>query len=538
MRRTIVERAGCAESRWRMRVGPTSNLAGESASSGKRRRSQPRATVWALAWLVVCTACRSSPARSPDEYVVLLPRDVQELDPRHVGDAYGHKVSRLLFASLVTIDAQTLEVIPDLAQRVDVLSPSEYRVILRPALTFSDGSALDAHDVLATFRSVTDPRIQSRYAPTYRRIARMHAPDPQTVVFELDGPHATFLTDLELPVLRAEDASRRIARLGEAPPIGAGPYVLESRVAGSLELRANPRWHAGTARMPKLHLLAVRDDNIRALRMLAGAGDVALNAVPVQLLPLFASSEFSVRSAHGTGTTYIGVNMQAGALADPRVRRAIAHAIDRAALIDAKLAGYAQLARTPIPPGHWAFAPDTPGYAFDPARARALLREAGVAHLRLSLRCGSDRLRLSIARAIAAMLRDVGIELELRPSETASLIAELDRGRFELTMLQLPELIEPHVLSWFFGSGHVPGPGREGANRWRMTNAELDAALERGRRSTVRAERIAAYRDVQRVLAEQLPVIALWHEDVVAVTSARAASLVVPRDGRFSTLAR
>jgi ABC-type transport system substrate-binding protein len=120
----------------------------------------------------------------------------------------------------------------------------------------------------------------------------------------------------------------------------------------------------------------------------------------------------------------------------------------------------------------------------------------------------------------------------------ATLIADLNRGRFELTMLEVPEVVEPHVLSWFFGADHVPGAGREGANRWRLHSRALDAALERGRAHVEPAERIAAYRDAQRILAEELPVIPLWHEDVVAVRSARLRGLRVPRLARFDLLAR
>jgi peptide/nickel transport system substrate-binding protein len=158
--------------------------------------------------------------------------------------------------------------------------------------------------------------------------------------------------------------------------------------------------------------------------------------------------------------------------------------------------------------------------------------------LRLTLRCGSDRFRQSIARAIAAMLSDVGIEVELRPSEVATLIADLNRGRFELTMLEVPEVVEPHVLTWFFGSDHVPGRGKEGANRWRLRSDTLDAALERGRAHVERAARIDAYREAQRILAQELPIIPLWHEDVVAVRGHEAREVRVPRLGRFDTLAR
>lgn len=514
---------------------------------GLQRRGAWAAVLGSLAALVCAGGCRAHAADEGDAstLVVLLPREAQEIDPRFTGDAYGHKISRLLFASLVTIDPDSLEVVPDLAEQVEVETPSRYRVRLRAGLKFSDGSALDASDVAATYRSVVDPALATRYARTYERIARVQVIDPRTVVFELTGPHATFMTDLELPILRAEDERRHIGALGGPAPIGAGPYVLDHRESGLIELSANPRWYAGAPRHPRVRMLVVRDDNTRALRLLAGAADLALNAVPPLLLPLFEhDARFSIASAPGVGTTYVGLNLEAPALRDPRVRRAIAHAIDREALIRAKLAGRAQLASGWIVPGHWAYDRSLPQYAYDPPRARALLREAGLTRggheplPELTLRCGSDRFRQSVARAIATMLGDVGLHVELRPSEVATLLADLNRGRFELTMLDVPEVVEPHVLSWYFGSDHVPGKGREGSNRWRLRNQALDAALERGRAHVDRPARVAAYAEAQRILAEELPVIPLWHEDVVAVRGRRALAVRVPRLGRFGTLAR
>jgi peptide/nickel transport system substrate-binding protein len=176
-------------------------------------------------------------------------------------------------------------------------------------------------------------------------------------------------------------------------------------------------------------------------------------------------------------------------------------------------------------------------------RARSLLEAAGLplqngTRLSLTLRTGSDRAIVSLSRALAAMLGEVGIDVEVRPSEMATLLADLTRGRFELTFLQLPELFEPHVLSWFFASDRIPEPGkREGGNRWRYRSAEFDAALEQGRSHVRREDRVAAYVRAQQIMARDLPVIPLWHEDVVAVTSQRLARYQVPRDARFATLA-
>jgi peptide/nickel transport system substrate-binding protein len=507
----------------------------------------------ALLLLGACHSRRSPATLGEDAVVVILPREPEQLDPRFVGDAYGFKVTRLLHASLVRIDPFSLEPLPDLAERVSIESPTTYRVHLRAGLAFSDGTALDADDVVATFHGLVDPRVKSRLMSTFARVKRVSAAGPREVVFELDAPHATFITDLEVPILRAEDALRP-----PGPgllPIGAGAYVLAARETGMLLLRPNPRYHGepsgqggpGSAAQPgarpPLKLLVIHDDNTRALRMLAGAGDLALNTIPPLLLPLFERPDFRIQSERGAGTTYIGVNLEHRALSDVRVRRAIAHAIDRERLIAHKLFGRARLASSWIADSHWAYAADTPRYGYDPVLARALLEQAGFKpgpdgyRLALTLRTSSDRAVISIARALSSMLRDVGIDLEVRPSEGATLLADLARGRFELTYLQSPDVVEPHVLSWFFQSDRIPERGkREGSNRWRLRSPELDRVLELGRANTERAVRIAAYHRAQHLLARDLPVIPLWHDDVVAVTSARLRHFRVPRDARLGTL--
>lgn len=501
-----------------------------------------------MAGILLAVGCRGevNPQRTDDALVVVLPRDAEQIDPRFVSDPYGLKVSRLLFASLFTIDARTLEVIPDLAESVSMESRRRYRIVLRSGLTFSDGSPLTSEDVVQTYQGIVDPALRSRYAQTYRRIKRVTAVDARTVIFDLHEAHATFMTDLEFPILRRQDAHQAIGAPDGPLPVGAGPYRLLERVPGRMELEANPHWHRGAPTHPRLRLIVMRDDNTRALRMLAGAGDIALNAVPPLLIPLFEDDpRFEVRAVHGISTTYMGFHTAAPKLRDLRVRRAIAHALNRDALLQAKQGGWGRVVDTWIPSGHWAYTKDLAHYNHDGRAAAKLLDSAGYddpdgpggePRMKLSLRTTSDRARVSVARAIAGMLSAVGIEVDVRPSEAATLIADLNRGRFELTLLQVPEVIEPHVLSWFFASDRIPSEGREGANRWRYASRQLDAAFELGRSRTDREDRVDAYRRVQRLLARDLPVLPLWQQDVVAVVR-KGIRYDVPRDGRFGTLA-
>jgi len=507
--------------------------ASRSRRKFERRNARPRLIV-ALLTAALAAACARTPERPVEATVVLLPRDPDELDPRYVADAYGLKISRLLYASLVTLDPDTARPVPDLAEEIALVSPTEYRVVLRPGLHFADGAPLEAEDVVQTFLALKDKGVGSRYRSTYERIVAVHADDARTVRFVLDAPHAPFLTDLEVPVLKRNEAFARATL-----PTGAGPYRLAWRNGAELSLVYNPHYHGPVEGAHELRFVVVHDENTRALRLLAGGGDLAQNVLSPLLVPMFERPGFSVLRAPGPSTSYVGFNLDAPELRDVRVRQAIAHAIDRDTLLREKLGGRGTLASSFVPESHWAYAADTPSYAFDPARARALLAQAGVAlPLELTLRTTSDRFALSLARALVSMLADVGIALNLRPSETATLLADLARGRFELTLMQMPELFEPHVLNWFFASERIPDPPkREGGNRFRLRSSELDALIEAGRAETELSRRASIYARAQHLLARELPVVPLWHEDVVSVVADRLHSYRAPRDGRFANLA-
>ncbi len=485
---------------------------------------------------LIASGCGSDDRSTSDTLEVLLPSAPIEIDPRFVLDAQGLRVSRLIFSGLVAIDPYTLEVAPELAERIDVdPSGTRYTVILREGLTFADGSALDSSDVRATYESLRDPDLGSRFAETYARITSIETPDPRTVIFAIDGPHAPFMTDLELPIVREEDRATHL----HLDAIGSGPYALTSASERSMLLLGRSEYFR-PVRTPRVHLLVVRDESTRALRMLSGSADVAPFAIAPLSIPSFeADPRFEVTSAPGPGTAYLAFQTESGPLGSPAVRRALGHAIDRVALMRSKFGERAELASGFIPTAHWAHV-DLPSIDFDPARARQLLDEAGypdpegdAPRFSLRIRTSTDRTRAAIARAIAAMWRDVGIDVEVATSEVASLLADLDAGRFEVALMTLPEVFEPHVLHWFFASRR----GADRPNRFRFRSATLDAALEAGRVAVAQNDRYAAYETAQRVLAAELPALPLWHEHVVVV--ARTGSeLSPPSDGRLGFLAR
>lgn len=496
----------------------------------------------ALALSVAVSAC-SAAHRDPDVLTVLSLSRPEHIDPRHPEDAFGSALSRLVFGALLDSDPRTFLPRPSLARSLTWRGATQAVLELRDDVRFHDGRALRAEDVVATFQSVLDPRGRSRLRGTYARVIRDVRAEGRSVVFDLHRADGSFESLLQLPILRAEDArapQELVARDG-ASLLGTGDLRVRSLREGAWEFaRATLR----ADRPGRVRVVPLRDANALALRMLHADGDVA--ELKPDLLPVFEGArDFVVRASPSAGFTYVGIRADRGPLADVRVRRALAHAIDREGLRRARLGRYAVPATGPMPPSHWAYEGDVPRYAFDPPRARALLDEAGLRagaagapRVTLTLRVSSQRFAMLVGQAIVSMLADVGVAVELRPSELGTLLADLRAGRFDLTLLTVPDLSDPWGLSFWFASTSIPTTENPnaGGNRWRYRSADLDRALDAGARAVGADARAPHYRLAQRILAADLPVIPLWHADVVAAVR-RTLIAPPPRgDGRLDHL--
>jgi peptide/nickel transport system substrate-binding protein len=293
---------------------------------------------------------------------------------------------------------------------------------------------------------------------------------------------------------------------------------------------------ADTGLMPpparRVVVRSVRDENARALRLLAGRSDVAPNAISPALLPaLEGRRDLRLRARPGANVTYLLLHNERPPFDRPEVRRAVSAAIDRELLTRTLLAGRARPAVGLFPPEHWASGAAGAASSNPPA-ARELL--SGLAPV--TLVTSTDRARVTLSRALAQMLGDAGLAVRLVPLDFGVLLARLDAGDYELAMLQMPELTEPNILRWFFHPGGVPGEG-EGKNRARWRSAEAGRLLDRASAVRGLAERRALYGELAELMAREMPVVPLWHEEQVAIVSERAEDFLPSAEGRWLGLA-
>jgi peptide/nickel transport system substrate-binding protein len=488
-------------------------------------------------------ACRPDPPRPGITVLVESPPD--SLDDRLALSAIGQRLAQLITPGLVTFDDESRPV-PDLAQSFRELDETTLEFVLRPNLTFHDGSPLTARDVQATYEALMHREIPSPRADRLEPIARIEVLDPRTLRFHLKRPYAPILAELSIgivPAARARDTERQ-ARA----PTGAGPFrFIAQSDEEHLDLAPFDGYYGGRPEIAAVHVRVVRDETTRVLELLKGRGDLVANAISPAVLPLLREkAHLRVLARPGTGFAYLAFNLRSGPVADARVRRAICHLLDIDSIVEHRFHGLAERATAMLPAGHWASAP-TAGCTHDPARAAALLDEAGFPdpdgpggrpRLSLSYKTSTDRFRKSIALVMKEQLREGGIEVDLRTLEFGTFFNDIRTGNFELFTLKWVAVVEPDLLRWVFGTAHIPTEANNfgGFNRGAYSNARVDELLERAS-AAPRDVRKSLYAEVLQAVDRDLPYVPLWHESSVAVISNRLEGYVPSAHGYLRPLA-
>jgi peptide/nickel transport system substrate-binding protein len=482
--------------------------------------------------LLSSTGCRRQ--RIPkDELVVLIEQPPRNIDPRYATTSYDFKLAYLCYARLVSVDDDALQPKLELAERVDIVSPSPepgltLEVTLRDA-KFSDGSPVTAEDVRYSVARLTDaktgsPSMRRRFSETGLR-QPLQILSPRKFRISYANPPASFLTDLDFGIFKLGTGEP-----GQPSPIGAGPFVLDGEVGEITRFVHNRHYFGGPAVMERLTVRVVRDANSRLLSLVGGAADLTQNTVSPLL---FESVErwkerLQLTTAPSALLLYLGMNTEDVRLRDPRVRRALALAIDRERIIRTKLRGKATLASSLLPPFHWAFHQPASSLAYNPEEAKRLLDEAGFPdpdgpggkpRLQLLYKTSTDALPVAIARVIAAQLAEIGVAVELRPLEFHLFLSDVKKGNYQLYTLSSAEIAEPSLFRNFFHSSYIPSAKNldAGLNRMRYRNLALDELLEQGSQEIDREKRREIYAKIQDILAAEVPMLPLWHPDNVTV---------------------
>jgi peptide/nickel transport system substrate-binding protein len=476
--------------------------------------------------VLACAACATGRTAPPDVIVVALTNSPVNLDPAIGADESSQKMHQLLFSSLLKID-ESMRVVPDLATRFETTDHQTYIAEIPAGVRFHDGREMTAEDVAFTFRRFLDPAFTSGRKGAYRALEAVDILGPRTVAFRLSAPSASFPINLVMGIVPAGTGAE-----AARAPIGSGPYRLAEFVLDDYTLLTRfDEHHGGPAKNPALRFKVVPDETMRGLELRKGSVDIVVNDLSPDLVHGLEEDGLQVITAPGTDFAYLGVNLRDPLLANHSLRQAIAHAIDYDAIVSYLRRGLARPAASLVPSMSWAADPSLPPPAHDPARARALLDAAGfrdsdgggpAPRLHLTLKTSTAEAYRVQAAVIQQNLAEVGIALEIRSYEFATLFADVVRGNVQLYTLQFVGITDPDMLRRVFHSSQMPP---NGFNRGGYSNPEVDRLIEQATAAVDEDTRRTLYQQVQRIVARDLPLIGLWAKTNVAVAQSDLTGL-------------
>ncbi|QIE55168.1 ABC transporter substrate-binding protein [Pikeienuella piscinae] len=366
-----------------------------------------------------------------------------------------------------------------------------YTFKLREGVTFHDGTTFDAEDVKFSLDRIAAEESANAQKALYASILEVVALDPTTVRVTLNQPTGGFLFNLawgDAVIVAPESAAANAT-----DPVGTGPFKFSKWVKGdSVEIVKNDAYWGDAAKLDKATFKFISDPNAAFAAVMAGDIDAFPGFPAPEILEQFQSDpRFLVIVGSTEGETILATNNKAGPLADVRVRAAIAHAIDRQAIIDGALYGYGTPIGTHFAPHNPAYVDLTLQSAYDPEFSKKLLAEAGHAEgLTLRLKLPPPSYARRGGEIIAAQLREVGIETEITNLEWAGWLEEVFKNKdYDLTIVSHTEPMDIGIYArddYYFNYA---------SDEFKVVHAMLE-------RSTDEAERTALLQALQRIIAD------------------------------------
>ena len=442
------------------------------------------------------------------------------------GESAAAAISSNIFNKLLKYD-KNLDIEGELAE--SWLVSADQKTItfkLKPNLKWADGKPLTSADVLWTWQAVTDEKTGSPYASDFQLVKKAEAPDAITFSVTYEQAYAPALDSwsglqiLPKHLLKGKDLhTTAFAR----KPVGSSYYQLDNWNSGeNIKLSRNPSSVLGPAQVDKLITRIIPDKSAQFLELMAGNID-SMSLDPVQYSRIVPARPKLTQTLNlykelGSGYTYLGFNLKHKPFDDVRVRKAINYAIDKQEIIDGVYLGLGINIASPYKPGTRWSNPNLQPYAYDPTKAKALLKEAGfVANsdgilerdgkpLSFEIITNQNKERENSAVLIQRRLKDVGIEVKIRAIEWASFISRfIKTGDFDVVLLGWGLGLDPDQYSIW----HSSQQGGDKFNFINYSNPKVDALLQQGRTELDPDKRQVIYHAFAKELLEDSPIVYL-----------------------------
>ncbi len=401
--------------------------------------------------------------------------------------------------------AESWEIAPDL---------KSYTFKLRKGVVFSNGTPFDAGIVKASFERAADEKSTNKDKRTFQNILTVSVIDPLTVVIvtKTIEPDFLFLLGQATAIL----VDPKTAATNATQPVGTGPYTLGNWAKGSsIALVANPKFRGAAAlKIKRAQFRFISDPAAQVASLLSGDVDAFPRVAAARSLEQFKKSgKHQVIVGGSRAKTILAINNKKKPLDDVRVRRAIAAAIDRKAVIEGAADGYGVPIGSHYVPGALGFVDTTAVNAYDPEKAKKLLAEAGVKDLELTITLPPPPYARQGGEVIASMLGKVGIKTKLVNVEWAQwLKGTYGDKAYDLTIISH---VEPFDLGNYAKSGYY----------WNYESAKFNDAFKKVNESLSQKDRAKWLGEVQKIIAADSVHAFLYQPQWITVASGKLKGL-------------
>ena len=466
-------------------------------------------------------ACGIRPAtadRDPGTLVIDTANYPSTLDPGKQYDADTYAVYRNIFDQLLRRDPRTQALKPWIATSWKQTDATTWRFAIRPGVKFSDGSPLTAADAAFSINRILDKKFASQQFANFSMISKATT-DGADLVVHTAQPAPTLLTYLTTLSVVPEHYVRQVGdEKFAAKPIGSGPYVFGSATAGSeVTVKANPLWWGPRTSVRAAVFRAVPNVASRVVDLQSRKADLATTLTPDAADQVERDPKLAVLSTPTERIAYLAFNtIKGGPATDPRVRRAIAAAIDYTALIKNLQRGYARPTNSLLTPLAFGYDKALPDDRYDPATARRLIAQAGATGKTVVMDT-SPSFNPQLVQAIQADLAAVGLKVNIRSTDQPTYLKKVQDpghnwgslrfGRWSCSCLDADGVIYP-----LFHTGGI----------WSSyANPAFDRLVEQARRVIDPKRRTTLYNQAFQVLARDLPGLGLFQDYAIYGANSR-----------------
>jgi peptide/nickel transport system substrate-binding protein len=476
----------------------------------------------------------TAPATAQTVLRIGLAGDPDALDPTLSRTVAGRQVFAAMCDKLVDIN-EKLEIVPQLATSWAWSNEGKTLTLkLRPGVTFHDGEKMDGAAVKASL-----DRHLTMQGSTRRNemgpVKEIVATAADTVTIELNQPFAPLVAALadRAGMIMSPKAAAALGDKFSSAPVCAGPFKFVRRVAQDrIELeKFAGYWDAANIHFDRLLYLPITDGTVRLNNLRAGSFELIERMLPSDVAGLKKDARVKLASGPSLAATYLVFNIAGGPAAQApinkvqKLREALEYAIDRQALVQVLSDGEYLPGNQSVAPGTTFYTRSIPVPKRDVAKAKALIKEAGLDRLKMQMTVPNSTEFKQAAEILQGMVSEAGIDMEIQLLETNTALANWTAGKFESLIILWSGRVDIDANIYAFKAC-------DGAlNGGKYCNQDVDKHLKEGRSNVDMPARLAAYDAAAKIYLAERPYIYLYHNTNIFGMTARLDGFRVIPDG-------